>query len=102
MLRRPLHGQYEALMAELCDEDPTSYRNFLRISPDMFNELLHVLGPRITKNDHWLRKSINLGLSFGGSFSVGGTLVPLRDPFRFGGILKVINQEAVRGIFIDP
>lgn len=62
LLRRPIHGQYEALMAELCAENPAAYRNFVRIDPHMFQELLHVVGPRITKNTTWYRQSIDPGL----------------------------------------
>jgi hypothetical protein len=35
LLRRPLHGQYETLMAKLAAEDPASYKKFTRIRPDM-------------------------------------------------------------------
>jgi hypothetical protein len=49
-------------MAELVAEDPASYRNFTRIEPDMFQELLHVVGPRITKNHGWFRRPINPAL----------------------------------------
>ena len=31
--RRPLHGQYERLMAELKEEDIASFRNFVRMGP---------------------------------------------------------------------
>jgi len=46
-------------MAELMAEDPAAFRNFTRIGPDMFHELLQVVGPRITKNHTWFRQSIN-------------------------------------------
>jgi hypothetical protein len=49
-------------MAELVGEDPAAYRNFIRIGPDMFQELLHVVGPRITKSHSWYRQPINPGL----------------------------------------
>ena len=44
--RRNLLGQYERLMAELRDEDIPAFRNFLRVEPAMFNELLNRLGER--------------------------------------------------------
>lgn len=62
LLRRPIHGQYEALMAELCAENPAAYRNFVRLEPRMFQELLHIIGPRIGKNNTWYRQSIDPGL----------------------------------------
>ena len=33
LLRRPLYGQYEKLMAEMKADDPASFRNFLRVEP---------------------------------------------------------------------
>ena len=51
-------------MAELMAEDPAAFRNFTRIGPDMFHELLQVVGPRITKNHNWFRQSINPDLKF--------------------------------------
>lgn len=36
LLRRPIHGQYEALMSEMYAEDPSAYRNFVRVDPLMF------------------------------------------------------------------
>ena len=40
-----LLGQYESLMAELRDEDVSAFRNFVRMDPEMFRELLLRLGP---------------------------------------------------------
>ena len=62
LLRRPIHGQYEALIAELSAENPAAYKNFVRIDPYMFQELLHVVGPRITMKTTWYRQSIDPGL----------------------------------------
>ena len=55
-------GQYEHLMAVLRDEDIPAFRNFLRVEPAMFNELLNRLGERITKKDTWYRVVIDPGL----------------------------------------
>ncbi|MCM8858028.1 MAG: transposase family protein [Candidatus Thiodiazotropha sp.] len=62
LLRRPLLGQYERLMHELRDEDLPAFRNFVRVEPAMFQELIARLGPRITKNDTWYRKALDPGL----------------------------------------
>jgi hypothetical protein len=35
LLRRPLYGQHEALIAEMFAEDPASYKKFNRIGPNM-------------------------------------------------------------------
>ena len=42
-------GIYDQLMMELRNEDPASFTNFIRMPPDMFEELLERVGPRITK-----------------------------------------------------
>ena len=34
----------------------------MRVDPQMFQELLHVIGPRITKKNTWYRQSIDPGL----------------------------------------
>ena len=60
--RRNLLGQYERLMVELRDEDIPAFKNFLRVEPAMFNELLNRLGERITKKDTWYRKALDPGL----------------------------------------
>ena len=51
LLRRPLCGQYEKLMAEMKADDPASFRNFLRMDPQIFLEILERVGPRIQKLD---------------------------------------------------
>ena len=62
VLRRTIHGQYEALMAELRLENPEEHTNFVRVDVQMFQELLHVLGERITKKRTWSRQTIDPGL----------------------------------------
>ena len=57
--RRPLHGQYERLMAELRMEDIASFRSFVRMDPQMFQELCARLGPRIEGTDTWMRKALS-------------------------------------------
>ena len=49
LLRRPIYGLYEKLMHELTTEDQTSFKNFLRMDPDIFMELLHRVAPRTEK-----------------------------------------------------
>ena len=56
------YGQYDRLMAELRMEDVLSFFNFLRMQPEMFDELLNRVGPRIQKNDTLWRKSVEPGL----------------------------------------
>ena len=60
--RRLQYGQYDRLMAELMMEDVHSFFNFLWMQPEMFDELLNRVGPRIQKNDTLWRKSVEPGL----------------------------------------
>ena len=46
LLRRPLYGQYERLVSEMEDEDVAGFRNFIRVDPEMFQDLITRLGPR--------------------------------------------------------
>jgi hypothetical protein len=59
--RRPLLGQYDRLLKELHDEDPLSYKNFLRLEPDMFQEILLRIGPKIQK-DTFFRRALDPGM----------------------------------------
>ena len=60
--RRREYGLYDQLMVELRNEDPASFINFLRMPPEMFDELLERVGPRITKQHTWYREPIDPGL----------------------------------------
>ena len=53
LMRRPLYGQYETLMAELMREHHGDFKAFLRIEPEMFHELLQCVGPRIERNNKY-------------------------------------------------
>lgn len=62
LLRRTQFGQYERLMVELAAEDRTAFRNFLRVDPELFQELLDRVGPIIEKKDTFMRKALEPGL----------------------------------------
>lgn len=47
--RRLHYGQYETLMQELRAEDVGSFKRYLRITPDMFDEILQRVSPVIQK-----------------------------------------------------
>lgn len=49
--RRQLHGQYHTLMQELMEECQGDFKSFLRIEPQMFEEMLDRVGPLITKKN---------------------------------------------------
>jgi len=60
--RRPEHGQYHKLMVELQAEDVPAFRNFLRMDPAMFQELILRVGPRIEKQHTFCRRPLEPGL----------------------------------------
>lgn len=49
-------------MTELRAEDLASFVNFLRVPPEMFDELLTRVGPRISKPDTSYRKALEPGM----------------------------------------
>lgn len=56
--RRYTEDLIESLINEMQNEDPTAFRNFIRMSGNLFDSLLHKVGPLISKQDRHLRKSI--------------------------------------------
>ena len=60
--RRLQFGLYDQLMVELRREDPASFRNFLRMPAEMFDELLQRIGPRIQKKYTNARRPIETGM----------------------------------------
>ena len=62
LLRRPEHGQFEHLMVELEREDVPSFKNFQRVHPDIFKELLARVAPHIQKEDTFMRPSLSPGI----------------------------------------
>ena len=60
--RRLQFGHYDRLLVELRMEDQQSFFNFLRMPPEMFDELLNRVGPRIRKMDTHYRKALEPGM----------------------------------------
>ena len=60
--RRCEFGLYDQLMVELRNEDHRSFKNFLRMPPEMFDELLERVGPAITKQHTRYREPLEPGL----------------------------------------
>ena len=46
-----VYGQYEKLIVELREEDPRGYKNYMRISSELFQELVERVGPKHDKKD---------------------------------------------------
>ena len=47
---------------ELRNEDQASFKNVLRMPPEMFDELLTIMGPRITKHNANYKETLDPGL----------------------------------------
>ena len=62
ILRREEKGLYHNLMAELRNEDQSSFVNFLRIPPEMFDELHERCAGRLTKQTTNYRQPLEPGL----------------------------------------
>ena len=62
LLRRPEFGQYHQLMEELKREDVSAFKNFMRVDPLFFQELVDRLTPRLLKKDTWFQKALPPGL----------------------------------------
>lgn len=56
--RRKDLGFSATFLSETRIEDPKTYRNFLRMSPEKFDELLELVRPYITKSDTFFRDAI--------------------------------------------
>jgi hypothetical protein len=53
-----LYSASNTLFKELAEEDPSEYTKHLRISPEMFEELLAMIEPSICKKDTAIRMAI--------------------------------------------
>ncbi|XP_028416048.1 protein ALP1-like [Dendronephthya gigantea] len=62
MGRRRQFGIYDQLLVELRSEDTRYFKNFMRMVPEMFDELLARVSPRITKKHTWYRRPLEPGL----------------------------------------
>lgn len=62
LLMRPSFGQYEQLMRHLAEGDVKSFKNFVRMDPDTFNQLVRDLTPRLRKRSTNCRDPLCPGL----------------------------------------
>ena len=60
--RRRQFGLYDQLLVELHNEDQKAFKNFMRMPPEMFDELLTRVGPRISKQKTNYREALEPGL----------------------------------------
>ena len=66
-------GQYYQLLPQLKAHDGATYRYFLRMEPEMFNDILQRIRPRIQKQDTNFKKAIGAGLKMACTLRFLGT-----------------------------
>ena len=82
---RQAHSHYYSLMDNLRVNDPSSFRNFTRLEPALFDEVLGRIGPRITRQDTRYRDSLAPGLKLAVTLrhlATGNSYVDLAYSFR--------------------
>jgi hypothetical protein len=60
--RRLLYGHFDRLLEELRLEDAMAFQNFMRMSPELFDEILVRITPRIQRSDTNFRQAIVPGV----------------------------------------
>ena len=60
--RRRQFGLYDQLLVELRNEEQASFKNFMLMPPEMFDELLTRVGQRITKHNGNYKETLDPGL----------------------------------------
>ena len=105
LLRRTFYGQYEHLLAELNKEDVRGYRNFLRITPELFEEMVYHLAPRLQKTDTFMRKALEPGLKLAITLrymATGDSYKSLQYGFRVAhNTISIIIPETCEAIILE-
>ncbi|XP_053390910.1 putative nuclease HARBI1 [Mercenaria mercenaria] len=97
LLLRPIHGQYEALMAELQVEDHQVFQQFLRVDVATFYDILARIEGRITKQITALRYPISPALKLAFTLRYLATRNAYRD-LRFG---FRVAHNTMSGLIVD-
>ena len=61
LARRQEFGQYDGLLTEL-HKDHRGYKNYLRITPDLFQEMVEKVTPHLQKQSTFMREPLPVGL----------------------------------------
>ena len=106
--RRLSFGHWDNLLRELRAEDAESYFNYLRMTPELFEEILHRIEPAISRQNTRWRESIPAGLKLAVTLRhlASGELYPtLQFQFRISKktITKFVPQvcQAIHQEFVD-
>ena len=85
LTRRHEFGQYDSLLSELHREDQRGYKNYLRITPDLFQEMIEKLAPRLQKQSTFMREPLQVGLKLAATLrflATGNSYASLQYSFR--------------------
>lgn len=85
LARRQEFGQYDRLLTELHKEDQRGYKNYLRITPDLFQEMVEKLTPRLQKQSTFMREPLQVGLKLAATLrflATGNSYPSLQFSFR--------------------
>jgi len=111
--RRQLFGQYDTLMFELMRESHGDFRTYMRMTPEVFRELLDRVGPRIRKHQA-RRPALEAGLKLAITIrflATGGTYQNMMFGFRVGAntislfvpeVCDAIVQEYSPEVLVTP
>ena len=73
-IEQMLHqSHYYKLMKTLREKDPDGFRNYTRLQPEMFDELLDRIRPRIVKQDTTYRDDLEPGFKLAVTLRYSGT-----------------------------
>lgn len=103
---RRLHfGDWDQLMTELRLEDEQSFYNFVRLEPQMFDELLQRVGRRITKEHNNYRAPLEPGLKLAITLrylATGDKYSTLQYQFRVArNTISLLIPEVCRAIALE-
>ena len=101
-------GQYTRLMEEMRREDIPCYTNYMRMPPELVDEVLQRIGHRIEKQTTFWRKPLSPGLRFAITMrylASGDSYKSLQNDFRVANntIAGIIPEvcEAIISEFMD-
>ena len=104
LLRRPYHGNYDALLQELHREDRKGYKNFMRISAELFNEMVGRLSPILKEEETRMRKPLPVGLKQAVTLrflATGNSYTDLKYRFRVSkSTISIFIPQVCRAITI--
>ena len=95
---------YDQLMVELRRDDPSSFTNFMRMPPEMFDEILERVRGRLTKQHTFYRESLEPGLKLAVTLrhlASGSRYADIKYGWRVtSNIISVLVREVCRAIVI--